>query len=224
MHKKAKIYIVKLFVQRVIGLLLYLLGAWWTLNLRALIYFILYFVMVIISCVIMYRLNPETLAERNKWNTDSPKWDKLLLGAYWLLAFFVIYLIAGFEASKASPVGIVFSTGVILQLSASALSLWAVMTNTFLESTARIQTDRAQVVCKTGPYKFIRHPTYASVLLWCVSIYMVFGTLFVGLISAVIAVIIIIRTCLEDKMLKEHLGGYKEYMKEVKYRIMPFVW
>ena len=33
-----------------------------------------------------------------------------------------------------------------------------------------------------------------------------------------------LRTHLEDRTLKEELPGYGEYMKEVKYRLIPFVW
>ena len=36
--------------------------------------------------------------------------------------------------------------------------------------------------------------------------------------------VIIIRTELEDEMLKKGLFGYEEYSKEVKYRLIPFVW
>ena len=40
----------------------------------------------------------------------------------------------------------------------------------------------------------------------------------------IIAVVIIIRTKLEDDMLKENLLGYREYSEKVKYRLIPFVW
>ena len=107
---------------------------------------------------------------------------------------------------------------------AAALALRAIMVNPFLESTARIQADRAQTVCKAGPYRIIRHPTYAAVLLWCASVPMIFGTLQVGAVSAAIAAIILLRTHLEDRMLMGHLAGYREYARETRYRIAPFIW
>lgn len=217
-------YTIRFFIQRVLGMLMYLLGAWWTMNLRSWVYFSIYFVTAIISCVVMFHINQETLSERGKINTDSPVWDKWLTGLFWLLAFFIIYLVAGLEAAKAPPPDAVFWTGIILQIPAAALSLHALTVNTFLESTARIQTERKQTVCKSGPYHFVRHPTYSSILIWCISVSMIFGTLFVIVISAVIMIIIIIRTYLEDKMLKQLLAGYEEYAGEVKYRLVPFIW
>ncbi|MGE5580829.1 MAG: isoprenylcysteine carboxylmethyltransferase family protein [Bacillota bacterium] len=224
MHKQALTYIVRVIAQRALGLLLYLLGASWAMSFRSKVYFALYFVSAIISSAVMYRANPTTLAERSKVDTNSPKWDKALLGIYWLLAFFFIYLVAGIESAKAPPAGVAFWTGVILQLLSVAVVLWSMMVNTFLESTARVQTDRAQTVCKNGPYRIIRHPTYSSILLWCVSVSMVFATPIVMAVAAVVALIITIRTYLEDEMLKEQLVGYAEYSREVPYRLVPFVW
>ena len=189
---------------------MFLLGSWWTMNLRAWVYFIGYFLITIISCYIMHNVNKETLAERGKINTDSPKWDKIILTIYWLLTFFVIYLVAGLEMNKADKPGIIFAMGIILQIPVTIISLKAMMVNTFLESTSRVQFDRSQIVCKEGPYKIIRHPTYLAILIWCISI--------------IIAGLIVIRTYLEDKMLKEKLKGYEEYSHEVKYRLIPLIW
>lgn len=224
MNKRAIDYIIKLFVQRALGITLYLLGASWTMQLRSWVYFAIYFTVAAVSAAVMYHANPETLAERNKIDAGTPKWDKVLVGIFWPLSFFVIYFVAGFEASHAPPPGAVFWTGIALQIPVAAVSLWAAMANPFLESTARIQTDRKQVVSKGGPYRFVRHPAYTSILLWCAAVAMVFETLWVAVIAVVIAVIIIIRTYLEDQMLKAHLAGYAEYAGQVRYRLVPLVW
>jgi protein-S-isoprenylcysteine O-methyltransferase Ste14 len=38
------------------------------------------------------------------------------------------------------------------------------------------------------------------------------------------ALLMLIRTSLEDRMLQEQLPGYKEYTQDVKYRLLPWVW
>lgn len=38
------------------------------------------------------------------------------------------------------------------------------------------------------------------------------------------AVVIIIRTYLEDQLLYEGLTGYAQYTHETKYRLFPFIW
>lgn len=166
MNMGALRYIGKIITQRVLGLLLYFIGSWWILSLRATLYFIVYLVAAIVSCSIMYHINPITLNERNKTNTNSPKWDKILLGIYWIFAYFIIHLVAGLESAKVpNTVGILFWVGIALQVFATAVTLWALANNTFLESTARVQHDRGQIVCKSGPYRFVRHPTYTAILL-----------------------------------------------------------
>jgi protein-S-isoprenylcysteine O-methyltransferase Ste14 len=38
------------------------------------------------------------------------------------------------------------------------------------------------------------------------------------------ALLLIIRTVLEDRMLLEELEGYKEYAQRVYYRLLPGIW
>jgi len=38
------------------------------------------------------------------------------------------------------------------------------------------------------------------------------------------ALLLIIRTALEDRTLLEELDGYKEYTEHVRYRLLPDIW
>ena len=38
------------------------------------------------------------------------------------------------------------------------------------------------------------------------------------------AILIILRTALEDKTLQAELPGYKEYTQETRYRLIPGIW
>ena len=51
--------------------------------------------------------------------------------------------------------------------------------------------------------------------------------LYIGLGAAAflaVAVLIITRTALEDRMLQNGLPGYKEYAARTKYRVIPGIW
>jgi len=176
------------------------------------------------SVVAVHRANPAILAQRGKAVTDSPWWDKALLGVFWLLNFFVIYFIAGLEL-KHDPEGVIlFWIGMVLSIAAAVIAIFALAVNPYLESTARIQTERGQTVISAGVYGVVRHPTYSAVLLSCLGISFVFATLFVCITALVIAVLIIVRTSLEDKMLGERLPGYLEYAQKTRYRLVPYIW
>ena len=88
----------------------------------------------------------------------------------------------------------------------------------------RIQKDRGQEVYAEGPYKYIRHPGYIGGILMALSMGLVFGSLWALLPGVAAAILLIVRTYLEDKMLKRELSGYLEYSKKVKYRLLPGVW
>ena len=44
------------------------------------------------------------------------------------------------------------------------------------------------------------------------------------IVSPLFAVLFVIRTVFEDRMLKRGLEGYTEYSNTVKYRLIPHVW
>ena len=52
----------------------------------------------------------------------------------------------------------------------------------------------------------------------------VLDSLYGIIMSGIVTVIIIIRTALEDKTLRNELNGYKEYSEKIKYRLVPFIW
>lgn len=224
MDQGAVVYSFKLFIQRILGLLFFLLGSWWSLGLREILYFTLYIVTAVVCAVMMYRINSQTLRERKKVNTDSPLWDKVLLAVYWLAAYFFIYYAAGTQFKADQQLDLIYWMGIMLYVAATVLTMSAMTANTFLESTARIQTDRDQKVCTKGPYAIIRHPAYSAILIWCFSVSFMFPSMPVFIISAIVAAVIVTRTYLEDEMLKKGLEGYLEYVQKTKYRLIPFLW
>ena len=74
------------------------------------------------------------------------------------------------------------------------------------------------------PYAFVRHPMYSAIIMWCVSVVMVLPGVQVALVSAAVAVVIVVRTALEDAMLARELPGYAQYRGDVRWRLIPFVW
>ncbi len=223
MRKQAFSYLARVGFQKIIGFLLYLMGGEFTLTYAGIAYFVYLFLATVIISWILFKANEETLAERGKTDTDSPIWDKILLFAFWILNYFIVYLLAGISENS-EHLNFAYYLGIILTLFAAWFSTKATLENTFLESTARIQSDRNQQVCTTGPYKTVRHPAYSGLILNCIGLSLIFPYVSVWICMAITAVIIIIRTALEDNMLKVGLEGYFEYTKQTKYRLIPFIW
>ncbi|HWQ75607.1 MAG TPA: isoprenylcysteine carboxylmethyltransferase family protein [Syntrophomonas sp.] len=224
--KSAARYLLILFLQRIIGLVLFIAASGTVKSMRGIVYFSLYFLISITAAMIMYRGHQETLNERGKKHKNTKSWDKVLLPVYVLLAYYGIYILAGLgirflwpQLSEAW-----MYAGIVLYLISGIFTVWPVVENKYFESTSRIQSNRGQTVVSTGPYRIVRHPGYLGILIWAASTAMIFGTLAVCLISAVIIAIIGVRTYLEDTMLKKELPGYIDYASKVKYRLIPYVW
>jgi protein-S-isoprenylcysteine O-methyltransferase Ste14 len=102
---------------------------------------------------------------------------------------------------------------------------WAVFTNRFFSSAVRLQADRGQVVIDSGPYQFVRHPGYTGAIPYLAFGGLALGSWFAAFISGLPMIVILLRrTLLEDRMLREGLSGYSAYASRVRYRLIPGVW
>ncbi len=87
-----------------------------------------------------------------------------------------------------------------------------------------VQVDAGQQVISTGPYAVIRHPMYASVLLFYLAGPIALGSWWAIIPAASIIPILVIRILDEERVLERDLNGYREYKHMVKYRLMPGLW
>jgi protein-S-isoprenylcysteine O-methyltransferase Ste14 len=105
-----------------------------------------------------------------------------------------------------------------------ALISWAMMVNTYFSTVVRVQRERGQTVCRTGPYRYVRHPGYAGILLQSLGIPVLLGTWW-ALIPGIAAIgLMVIRTVFEDRLLRAELAGYQAYAQDVRFRLVPGIW
>jgi protein-S-isoprenylcysteine O-methyltransferase Ste14 len=91
-------------------------------------------------------------------------------------------------------------------------------------TAATIQVEEGQTVVSTGPYGVVRHPMYASALVYLAGTPLALRSYwgFAGL--AVMAPALIWRLLDEERLLAQQLPGYREYMSKVRYRLIPGFW
>ena len=70
----------------------------------------------------------------------------------------------------------------------------------------------------------MRHPGYAGALLTYLATPLFLDALTAFLPAAILLVLLVIRTSLEDRTLQKRLEGYREYTKQVPRRLLPGVW
>ena len=94
--------------------------------------------------------------------------------------------------------------------------------NAYLSRTIEVQ--EGQTVISTGLYGVVRHPMYLATLLLFLPLPLVLGSLW-GLIPFLLyPVLIVVRIRNEEQVLTRELAGYADYKKQVKYRLIPFIW
>jgi protein-S-isoprenylcysteine O-methyltransferase Ste14 len=104
------------------------------------------------------------------------------------------------------------------------LPLWAVAANPFFSGLVRIQRDRGHRVVDTGPYRFVRHPSYAGSIVYMIGVTFALGSYVALPAAAVLCAVLVVRTALEDRTLREELDGYADYARRVRFRLIPGIW
>jgi len=153
--------------------------------------------------------------------------DKTILGLSFLIAI-SMYIIAGLDSGRYhwSPNfhWSICLLGTNLTILGQLLFLIVQKQNKFFSSAVRIQTNREHIVCETGLYKIIRHPAYFGSIIQLLGFPLLFGSLWSIIPICLSIILLITRTNLEDKTLKNELKGYLEYSNKTRYKIIPFVW
>ena len=127
----------------------------------------------------------------------------------------ILYLLLSGNLISRSPLII------SVQVLAVALSVWA--RQSFQSEQFSIHAEPGEgPLLASGPYRFIRHPMYASALLLAWS--SLLGSLSpLNLLVCIIAsAVISVRITIEDQFLLVHFPGYAEYARNTK-RIIPYV-
>jgi len=118
----------------------------------------------------------------------------------------------------------IFVAGLVIVLLGIALRQWSVLTlGTFF--TVQVQVRSDQTVVNTGPYRWVRHPSYTAIVMSFVGI----GVALENWLSLVVLIVVpsvglVIRIRVEEKALLEALGEpYREF-SATRARLIPKVW
>ncbi|XP_022755804.1 uncharacterized protein LOC111303654 [Durio zibethinus] len=155
-----------------------------------------------------------------KWDVNPPKWYRLLF----CVGVMVGHWVAAFEAPELHQIpGGWSNVGVWILIMAALLMQY--------NSTLYLAKYSEKVVVPTavvqfGPYRWVRHPIYASTML-------LFATYFVAL-RAPLSLLFVVAVCLmyyeqkaklEEVLMVENFGeSYSEYASTVRYKFIPFVY
>jgi protein-S-isoprenylcysteine O-methyltransferase Ste14 len=127
-------------------------------------------------------------------------------------------------AAEIRPPLVSVLVGIVIFSAGEALRVWSkVALGRYFTYTVMTSSD--QPVITSGPYRFLRHPSYTGVLLMTIGAGAVWGN-WLGLAALMLGTLIGLayRIYVEEKALFEELGDtYRAYAEHHK-RLIPFVW
>ncbi len=182
---------------------------------------ILFIPMFIAGIVLLYR-SPELL--RKRLNAKEKETEQKQVIGLSMIMFIGGFVLAALDFrygwSRLPSWAVIAAAGVFLL--SYALYAEVLRENAYLSRTIEVQKD--QKVIDTGLYGIVRHPMYFSTLFLFMSMPLILGSVYAFLVFLIYLPIIVKRIKNEEDVLKKELSGYDEYMKKVKYRLVPFIW
>jgi len=199
---------------------------WW----EAWVVVALWTVYGIAQTLYLLRYDTALLAERMKFlpiHKDQKLWDKAIMLQFFIAAM-ALYIVPGFDVIRyewSEPLPLwMEGAAMFIHLPCLLGLAWVMRENTYLSQVVKIDKDRGHHVITTGPYAIVRHPMYTIVIVLLFAVPIALGSRF-GLIPAgLLAVLLLVRTHLEDRTLQTELTGYIEYTKQTPYRLIPGIW
>jgi len=185
------------------------------------------FVWIAGTAIVVLRLNPALLAERLGPRKGAKSWDTAIVSSLGLVTL-VRYIVAGLDQRYGwtgdLPLAAQIAALAVCAVGYDLIFLWAIASNAFFSQIVRIQPERGQTVVTGGPYRYVRHPAYIGAILYELAVPVLLASWWAMIPSGLAAILLIFRTALEDRTLQAELAGYAEYVRRVRYRLVPGIW
>ncbi|HPE38723.1 MAG TPA: isoprenylcysteine carboxylmethyltransferase family protein [Bacillota bacterium] len=189
---------------------------------NGLLFCILLFVPMLFVGIILFVKDKDLLSKRlnSKEKESTQKWVILFSSVEFVGCFVTAGLDFRFSWSNVPTVVVIIAS--VLFFGGYALYAEVMRENAYLSRTVEIQED--QKVVSTGLYGIVRHPMYAATLLLFTMMPIVLGSWVALIFMIPLPFVLAKRIQNEEKVLISGLDGYEEYVKKVKYRMIPFIW
>jgi len=196
---------------------------------RALWFLAVYCFIVEAGIVFLAVLAPASLEARLRRPTSGkqPVADRIVTATL-ILSFFAWVAFIPIDVFHwkllPAPLFALSACGAVLFLLGFVITMTAVYQNSFAVPFVEDQTARGQVLVDTGLYARVRHPLYLGMLPFFAGLALWLESYAALIATSVLTAVLVARIFVEEKILRQTLPGYPEYMQRVRYRLIPFVW
>lgn len=188
------------------------------------VYLLLFFGLGIALSLWLLRYNPALLQERMTGigKADQQAWDKALFVLLELLflAWLVVMPLDAVRFHWSQVPGWLQVVGAAGIVGSFYLFYLVFRENSYLSPAVRVQRERGQTVVSTGLYHYVRHPMYATAIIYLAGTALLLGSWYGLLLGFIILLLIARRAVLEEQTLRRELPGYAAYMAEGIFSII----
>lgn len=211
-----------LFVTAVVMGLLVFVSAGTVRYWEAWMFLAIFFGLSTVMTIYLMRKDPALLERRLRGGPAAEKRTvQRIVMTLASLGFIALLVVAGLDHRfgwSHAPLSVVFA-GDLLTVIGLSMTFRVYMENTFASATIQVTSD--QRVISTGPYAVVRHPMYASGLVYLIGMPLALGSYLGLLVLAATAPVLVWRLLDEEKLLAQNLPGYVEYQARVRWRLIP---
>ena len=179
----------------------------------------------LLTTIYLIRNDPELLKRRMRGGPAAEKRaSQRVIMVFASLAFIGLLVVPGLDRRfdwSTVPLYVVIGGDALVVIGFYFIFL-VYRENTYTSATIEVAAN--QKVIESGPYSIVRHPMYASALLYLLGTPLALGS-YVGLLPFLALIPILIwRLSDEEKVLTKEVDGYELYRQRVRYRLVPGVW
>jgi protein-S-isoprenylcysteine O-methyltransferase Ste14 len=178
-----------------------------------------------IPSVYLMRTKPAALQRRMRAGplAETRKVQKIIIWVvFFSFAAMIVFSAFDHRFGWSSVPATVPVVGDVLVAVGLGVAMLVVIQNSY--AAANVTVEAGQILVSTGLYGLVRHPMYTGNAIMMIGIPLALGSYW-GLVFVVPGLIVLVaRIRDEEELLRHELPGYREYTRQVRYRLMPYVW
>lgn len=189
---------------------------------RAWLFIIALLVLMLIMGMVLLLKYPDTLERRMKSREkeQAQRGSVTYIGLCFLLSFTLAGLDFHFGWTKLPFV--LSAAALLIMISGYVVYSAVILQNAYASRV--VEVEQGQKLISTRLYAVVRHPMYLATLLVFLPIPLILGSYITLIPMLAFPAGLVLRIKNEETVLMKGLEGYEKYMKQTKYRLLPFIW
>ncbi|EUA73334.1 ergosterol biosynthesis ERG4/ERG24 family protein [Mycobacterium xenopi 4042] len=175
--------------------------------------------------IYLLRTNPAALERRMRAGplAETRRLQRIVIAGLFI-CFAAMFVVSALDHRFGwSPVPATVSlVGDVLVAIGLGVAMLVIIQNSYAAANVTVEEDQQLVT--TGLYGLVRHPMYTGNVILMVGTPLALGS-YCGLVFVVPGLVaLVLRIRDEEQLLAQRLGGYREYLQQVRYHLVPYLW